>query len=76
MLINSFEKNNSKLSLKVKKRFNEKMGKMLSYLSSDDIVKTGRVENYTLCDEINLYYPIVRPLYLVLSHLIVGASKA
>ena len=56
MLINSFEKNNSKLSLKVKKRFNEKMGKMLSYLSSDDIVKTGRVENFTLCDENNLYY--------------------
>lgn len=45
-----------KFALKVETRFNEKMGKSLSYLSSPDIVKTGRVENHIIRDEKNLYY--------------------
>ena len=48
--------NNDQLCLKVEKRFNEKMGKELSYLTSPDIIKTGRVENHIIRDEKNLYY--------------------
>lgn len=43
-----------KLFIPVERRFNDKMGRELAYLSSGGVTKTGRVENYTLCDEVNL----------------------
>ena len=47
---------NNKLCLGVERRFNEGMGRELSYLSSGDITKTGRVENHDVKDEKNLWY--------------------
>ncbi len=47
---------NLPLSIDVEKRFNEALGRELDYLVSRDIEKTGRVENYVLRDDKNLYY--------------------
>lgn len=44
------------LSLGVDYRHNSGMGRDLTYLYSSHIAKTGRVDNYTLCDEKNLAY--------------------
>ena len=52
----SFNKSIGRLSLDVDFRFNEKLGRKLYYLHSNDISRTGRVDNYELRDEFNLVY--------------------
>ncbi len=43
-------------SFKVERRYNDKMGRELAYLSSGEITRTGRVENHVIRDEGNLCY--------------------
>ena len=45
-----------KLSIGVEYKKNEKMGRSLTYLFSNDMNKTGKVENFILADEKNLSY--------------------
>ena len=45
---------NKKLSIDTEKRFNEEVGRELTYISSEYITKTGRVDNYVIRDEKNL----------------------
>ena len=52
----SFNKSIGRLSLDVDFRFNEKLGRKLYYLHSNDIARTGRGDNYELRDEFNLVY--------------------
>ena len=44
------------LSIGVDYRYNEKMGRDLTYLCSSASIKSGRVDNYTIIDEKNLSY--------------------
>ena len=44
------------LSIGVDYRYNEKMGRDLTYLCSSSSIKSGRVDNYRLIDEKNLSY--------------------
>ena len=44
------------LSIVVDYRYNEKMGRDLTYLCSSASIKSGRVDNYTIIDEKNLSY--------------------
>lgn len=44
------------LSIGIDYRYNEKMGRDLTYLCSSASIKSGRVDNYTIIDEKNLSY--------------------
>ena len=44
------------ISIGVDYRYNEKMGRDLTYLCSSASIKSGRVDNYTIIDEKNLSY--------------------
>lgn len=44
------------LSIGIDYRYNEKMGRDLTYLFSSASIKSGRVDNYTIIDEKNLSY--------------------
>ena len=52
----SFEKSIDRLSLKVDYRFNDKLDRKAYYLCADGVNVTGKIENYLLTDENNLYY--------------------